>query len=147
MIPEGFLSRLALLLLAIVLAVSLAAEFVARPWLVAGPSMQPTLLDGERVLVDVLSYRHRDPRIGEVVLVEGPDGTRLVKRVAPLPAGAALPDPRLWGGPAGGRAFWLLGDNPASSVDSRRFGAVPAERLRGRVVARFWPPARAGRVR
>ncbi len=147
MIPKGFLPRLVVLLFAAVLAVSLAAEFIAVPWSVAGPSMQPTLWDGERVLVDVWSYRNRRPRIGEVVLVEGPDGTWLVKRMAALPAGTAAPDPRVWGESPAGRSLWLLGDNPASSADSRRFGAVPADRVRGRVVLRFWPPNRAGRVR
>jgi signal peptidase I len=37
----------------------------------------------------------------------------------------------------------VLGDNRARSVDSRFTGAIPAEDLLGRVVARVWPPGRA----
>jgi signal peptidase I len=35
---------------------------------------------------------------------------------------------------------WLEGDNARNSTDSRAYGPVPAALLRGRVVARVWPP-------
>ncbi|MGA0059305.1 MAG: signal peptidase I [Planctomycetota bacterium] len=37
---------------------------------------------------------------------------------------------------------WVLGDNRPVSADSRSFGLVPMELIRGRVCARIWPPAR-----
>ncbi len=39
---------------------------------------------------------------------------------------------------------WLEGDNPPRSTDSRHYGPVPEAWLRGRVVLRLWPVARAG---
>jgi signal peptidase I len=42
--------------------------------------------------------------------------------------------------------FFLLGDNRNVSRDSRSFGLVPSERIQGRVVAHYWPAARAGLV-
>ena len=37
-------------------------SWIATPWSIAGPSMEPTLRPGDRVLVDLWSYRHRRPR-------------------------------------------------------------------------------------
>jgi hypothetical protein len=40
--------------------------------------------------------------------------------------------------------WWLESDNPAAgAVDSRRFGAVPAPLIEGRLLARYWR-SRAG---
>ena len=49
-----------------------------------------------------------------------------------------------WNGPD---EYFVLGDNPADSRDSRAFGPVPAERIIGRVWCRVWPPGALGRVR
>ena len=49
-----------------------------------------------------------------------------------------------WNGPD---EYFVLGDNPADSRDSRAFGPVPAERIIGRVWLRVWPPAAFGPVR
>jgi nickel-type superoxide dismutase maturation protease len=107
----------------------LAGGWLVVPWVVAGRSMEPALLHGDRVLVDLWTYRHRPPRIGELVLFEGPEREIMVKRLASSP-------------PHSGQGYWLLGDNSSSSRDSRRFGPVPAERIRGRVVLRYWPLTR-----
>jgi len=115
----------------------LGLRFLAVPWIVAGPSMEPVLGSGDRVLVDVWSYRRRAPREGEVALFWAPDGTPMVKRVSGPPRGRF---------PAGA-GLWLVGDNAASSRDSREFGAVSPERCRGRVLWRYWPPSRFGPVR
>jgi type IV secretory pathway protease TraF len=40
----------------------------------------------------------------------------------------------------------LRGDNPSQSTDSRSFGSVPLSSLRGRVVRRYAPAGRRGRV-
>jgi signal peptidase I len=34
---------------------------------------------------------------------------------------------------------WVLGDNRDHSIDSRKFGPVPADSIVGRVALRFWP--------
>jgi inner membrane protease subunit 1 len=39
----------------------------------------------------------------------------------------------------------VRGDNEAASTDSRHFGPVPRRAVRGRVLYRYGPPARAGR--
>jgi nickel-type superoxide dismutase maturation protease len=124
---------LAALLGLLALFIYLATEQLALPWLVSGRSMEPTLRAGDLVIVDLWSYRHRRPREGEIVLFSGtePASAPMVKRVANRT----------------GSAFWLLGDNPEMSDDSRRFGPVPEERLRGRLVWRYWPLSRTGPIR
>jgi len=106
---------------------------VAAPWRVVGPSMEPTLRPGDHVLVDRWTYRHRPPRPGEIVLLAGPSGEPWIKRVG------VAPEP--------GEGLWLVGDNAARSLDSRRLGPMPVSRCRGRVIVRYWPPSRAGRLR
>ena len=95
-----------------------------RAVLVDGPSMLPTLSSGDCLLV----RRPRRVRPGDVVVARFPTrpGLLVVKR-------AVRPVDALW---------WVEGDNPAVTDDSRRYG--PAEVL-GRVVLRYWPPP-PGRV-
>lgn len=101
---------------------------------VTGSSMRPGLVPGDRLLVESWSYAARDPRAGEIVLAPDPRGAEreLVKRVGAIHAGAWTAE--------------LSGDAPEASTDSRTFGPVPLSAIRWRVVARYWPPSRAGRV-
>ncbi|CAK9165573.1 unnamed protein product [Ilex paraguariensis] len=39
---------------------------------------------------------------------------------------------------------WVVGDNSASSVDSRSFGPIPLGLIRGKVTHTVWPPQRFG---
>lgn len=61
--------------------------------------------------------------------VDGPAGRATRACCTPDGRAAAAGDAVV---PAG--SYFLLGDNPAASIDSRQQGFVPAERLRGRVV-------------
>ncbi len=123
------------------LAFHLATDRLWTPWAVAGRSMEPALLPGDRLIVDRAAYRTRLPRPGEIVLVRGlePGDPPFVKRVRPLPAGWSA------GGPA--PRVWVEGDNRGASLDSRTFGPVPVSRIEGRAVWRYWPPSRIGSLR
>lgn len=123
-------------------------RWVAIPWVVEGPSMEPTLRAGDRVLVDLWTLRHRLPEPGEIVVFRGPGNEDLVKRVAresvrgtdPYPPAAMERDSPLE------PIFPVVGDNADQSSDSRRFGRVPRHRIRGRVAWRYWPPSRLGSI-
>jgi signal peptidase I len=43
--------------------------------------------------------------------------------------------------------YWMMGDNRDNSADSRYFGPVRYEALRGTPLFRYWPPSRMGLVR
>jgi hypothetical protein len=103
-----------------------------RAWLrrwglavVRGRSMQPTLRDGDRLLV-----RHgASPQVGRLVVVRLPDGVVAVKRAT--------------GRRDGG--WWVERDNPAEGVDSWQVGAIPEADVLAVVACRVWPLLRPGR--
>ncbi len=91
--------------------------------------MVPTVEPGDRLLV-VSGWPCR-VRAGDVVVLGDPrDARPLVKRVVRSQGGQVE----------------VSGDNPAASTDSRHFGAVPIGMVGGRVVYRYWPPERVGRL-
>lgn len=54
---------------AVVLALFIIV-FVAQSFRVDGASMENTLMHGERLMVDKLTYRFREPRRGEIIVLE-----------------------------------------------------------------------------
>ena len=54
--------------LGITLILFLAARWSLQPFTVQGQSMEPTLHNGEYILVDKLTYRFRSPERGDVVV-------------------------------------------------------------------------------
>ena len=85
-----------------------------------GKSMNPTLRDGETVLVD----RAAKIETGDIVVAKHPieQGSEIVKRVERINERGD---------------YFLVGDNPEDSNDSRHFGAVTREYIKGKVVARL----------
>ena len=104
----------------------------SRRFAVVDDSMRPTLLPGDRVLVDPRAFRHRPPRVGEVVVLRDPQDPhrRLVKRVATWDEGTGT--------------LSVRGDDPARSRDSRSFGAVSYRSVVGLVWFRYLPRERRG---
>jgi len=56
-----------LFIIALVLAIYLQA-FAVKPFMIPSPSMEPTLREGDRVLVDRVTYHFREPHRGEVIV-------------------------------------------------------------------------------
>ncbi|MFN2544370.1 MAG: S26 family signal peptidase [Actinomycetota bacterium] len=108
------------------------AAFRLRPFRVEvrGESMRPTLEPGDWCL----ALAGGRVRSGDVVVLERAErpGLELVKRVTGAPGDEGL-----------GSGDWRVeGDNPDASTDSRAFGAVRREAMRGRVAFLYWPPRR-----
>jgi hypothetical protein len=84
---------------------------------VAGASMAPTLRSGDFLV----AVRSRGIHRGSLVVVEHPDrtGYEMVKRVG------AVPGDRVEGRLLGPNEYWVTGDNPDGSSDSRTFGRFP----------------------
>ena len=94
---------------------------------VTGRSMEPTLREGDRLLV-----RHGSvPRIGQLVVVRMPDRPLAVKRVT-----ARVDD-----------GWWVERDNPAEGVDSALVGTIPDDDVVAVVLWRVWSWRRLARWR
>jgi signal peptidase I len=145
--------------------------FVAQAFRVQGTSMEPLLLDGERIVVNKFVYRFRPIERGDVVVFWFPQNPSLsfVKRVVGLPGDRVEirngelvvndivnKEPYL---PASFRDnddhpptevrkgyYFVLGDHRRSSNDSRSWGEVPEKYIYGKAVFRFWPFARMGPI-
>ena len=88
---------------------------------IVGPSMEPELRNGEWWLVRRMSRL----RAGDVALLVHPwrPDLLIVKRLVRLDDGG----------------WWVAGDNPEESEDSRQFGMVPEANVVGRLALRYGP--------
>ena len=91
--------------------------------LVIGPSMEPYMRNGDWWVVRRSTRRLTKFRAGDVVVLVHPKrpDALIVKRL----------DHR------DGDSWWVLGDNPEASEDSRHFGAVPADSIVGVPILRY----------
>ena len=147
---------------------TLILTFVGQIARVDGLSMEPTLANDDRLVVNKWIYRLRDPRQGDIVTLYYPvDPEKLfVKRVIAGEGdevriasgkvyvnGVALHDEFV---PAEYRSFedfgpqvvpqgyyFVMGDHRNGSSDSRLWGPVPKKYIVGKVQLRWWPPNHA----
>ena len=155
-----FLDILETLILAVVLYFGINAVSVRVR--VDGFSMNPTLQDGEYILVNRLAYKIGNPVRGDIVVFSFPMDPRqdLIKRVIGLPGesisvqdgkvminGVPLEEPYIaappiyngtWEVPEG--QLFVLGDNRNESKDSHEWGLLPVENVVGRAILIYWPP-------
>src|SRR4030042_765866 len=135
---------------------------------VDGESMEPTLLSGEYVMVNRLSYRFGSPQRGDIIIFHPPlnPSEEYVKRVIGLPGdevevknkvvyvnGQPLDEtyldvttnyPGAWQVPAG--QLFVLGDNRNNSEDSHDWGTLPIANIIGKAVLIYWPPTAWGLI-
>ncbi|MEW6523434.1 MAG: signal peptidase I [Bacillota bacterium] len=151
-------------LLALVIALVIRG-FVMESFVVQGSSMEPTLLNSERLLVNKITFRLREPQRGDIIVFRYPRSPDrdYIKRVIAVAGetveiklgrvyvdGRVLSEPYLLrSGTANfpvtmvpdGHVF-VLGDNRGNSDDSRAFGPVPLELIKGKAFFVFWPLGR-----
>jgi signal peptidase I len=162
------------ILVVALLAALLLRTFVIQPYFIPSASMEPTLMVGDKVLVNKLSYDLHPIHRGDVIVFKKPpdDNTPgikdLIKRVIGLPGetiagrngqiyinGNLLNEPWLpkvdrdttsTFGPVQIPAgeYFVMGDNRADSSDSRVFGPITKSLVVGRAFIKVWPPSRIG---
>lgn len=85
--------------------------------------MFPTLMPGQSILVNRLTYLITKPKTGEIIAANDPrDGKILIKRIAKIDSAKQ------------NLRFFVLGDNKSESTDSRAFGWITKKDIIGKVV-------------
>lgn len=161
--------------LIIFVVVFLIQGYVAERILVQGESMEPTLQNGDMLLIEKRTYAEKEPeRYDVVVAISEATGTKqqYVKRIIGLPGetikikkgfvfinGEQLEEPVSYdliedGGMArnkmelGDDEYFLLGDNRNESKDSRHVevGIIKKEQIKGKVCLRILPLNKIGNI-
>jgi signal peptidase I len=158
------------LVVAALLVALLIKTFLFQAFWIPSDSMIPTLVRGDRVLVNKLSYKVHDVHRGDIVVFTAPEEEQgikdLIKRVIGLPSetiegrngriyidGHRLDEPYLPKGTVSrsfparkvpANSYFMLGDNRLGSKDSIFFGPIPKREIVGRAFVRFWPLGRFG---
>ncbi len=145
--------------------------FLLQAFSIPSESMETTLLVGDHVVVDKLSYRFSDIDRFDIVVFDRPptlpsEYDELIKRVIGLPGdtveghdgavyvnGRALDEPYLADDvvitdfppvPIPQGQLFMMGDNRNRSSDSRVFGPIDIDSVVGQARARYWPLSRIG---
>ena len=143
-----------------------------RLYIVRGRSMEPSFIENELIVTRKTRVPTEIYRRGQIVIISDPAGSdkRHLKRIVGLPTeqiklsegmlfinGEHTEEPYLGGLPPYlglDESMWessktqcfLMGDNRVYSEDSRAYGPVEIEAVRGVVLFRCWPLKRFGRV-
>lgn len=144
----------------------LVQAFIVKPFTIHQVSMQPTLLEGDRILLNRLSYHFRDPESGDIIVFHSPvtEGEDLVKRVVAVAGdrveirdgslyvnGERRVEPYLMEQDFRGELeetlvpegmVFVMGDNRNNSGDSRYFGPIDNESIIGCAFCVYWPIGR-----
>jgi len=161
---QSFRSALKDILQTLILAALLyfAIDAVFARVRVLNISMQPTLVEGDVILVNKLAYKFGDMHTGDVVIFHNPYDLSedYIKRLIGTPGDQVeihngtvfvinvqliepyLAEPPLYNGSwtVPDDAIFVLGDNRNQSSDSHSWGFVPLEDVVGKALVVYWPP-------
>lgn len=150
--------------------------YIGQRTYISGPSMQPTLHDGDNLIVDKISYRFTDPKRYDIIVFpyQYQEDTYYIKRIIGLPGetvqvvdgyvyiNGELREDEIYGAEVmneagiaadpitlGADEYFVLGDNRNHSSDSRdpNVGVIHREDLIGRAWVRIWPLDQIGVIR
>lgn len=156
--------KFALIALLIVLPIRL---FIAQPFIVSGASMHPTFKNGEYLIVDEISYRFQNPERGDVIVFKFPEDPSkfFIKRIIGLPnetieivrgsvfitneenpEGFQIEENYILNKSFETSSFqtkegeyFVMGDNRIASLDSRSWGPLPENLVKGVAFLRLLP--------
>ena len=165
----GFVAEVVKFVVLAVIIVVPIRVYVAQPYIVSGSSMYPTFKNGEYLVVDQLTYRFTEPQHGDVVVFRFPNNPSqfFIKRIIGLPgetvriengklfiargegdARVEIPVAEPYAGPGGFESktlalgdneYFVMGDNRSASLDSRSWGPLSRDLIRGRALVRLFP--------
>ncbi|OGO82858.1 MAG: signal peptidase I [Clostridiales bacterium GWD2_32_19] len=156
-----------------VIVMALLITFILKAYVVeftqvSGPSMQPTLQDGNRLIINRFIYNLTEPKHGDIVVFDFSEEKSFIKRIIGLPGdvidirdgdvyindikqeeGYIQEKVQIYGDvnfpvTVTKDHYFVMGDNRNNSSDSRLKmvgdnGLVSKKVIRGPVVLRIWP--------
>ncbi|MFC1720817.1 signal peptidase I [Patescibacteria group bacterium] len=156
--------RFAILALIIVVPIRM---YIASPFIVSGGSMDPTFGNGHYLIIDQISYRFEEPERGDVIVFKYPNDTSkfFIKRIIGLPGetvdlqngSTVIKNEILPGGftldepyvkfkkndtisiTLADDEYFVMGDNRKASSDSRIWGPLKTEFIKGETLVRLLP--------
>ena len=154
-------------LVALIIAIIIMRNYVFEIAVTSGASMEPTITQGDHILVNRLAYRSRVPEKGEIVAFKI-GWVMIVKRVLGVPGDVIeLKNGLLYcnskliehekrpipsDNKSKQRSFkpmmvwdkhlFVIGDNREHSIDSRDFGTIPYKDIIGKVIIIYYPYGR-----
>lgn len=165
-----FFEYIFVIAIAIIIAI-LIRTFIIHPYMIPTSSMEPTILMGDNLLVEKITYRFHSPKVGDIVVFKNPSGSekQLVKRIIGVPGdhveitedGHVILNGKAYEESYTiyqnvGQSFnfdipdntvFVLGDNRGNSQDSRWFGPISEDIIIGRAIFRHWPLNRFGLIK
>ncbi len=170
-----FRENIQILVIALVLSF-LIRVFIAEPRYIPSASMLPTLVEGDRLVVEKVSRRFEEPHPGDIIVFSPPVQLQMqgyepdqafIKRVIAT-AGQTIavlngtvyvdnhpleedyifqaPNYNLQPIQVPKGELFVMGDNRNNSNDSHIWGFLPVKNVIGRAIIRFWPLSRLGGV-
>ena len=160
----------------VIIGVILFVQYVITIQQNIGPSMQPTLEDGNAFLLNKLSYKIGSVKRGDIVVISSEEEKFFVKRIIGLPGekieykdnilyidGNAYNEKYLSkdvitydfnmdmikgtiDGLIPDDMYLVLGDNRTNSKDSREIGLISKKKIIGKTIFRIWPFSKIGFV-
>jgi signal peptidase I len=141
--------------------------FIIQAFHIPSGSMKPTLLVGDHLFVNKFIYRFRKPRRTEIIVFKYPANPKqdYIKRIIGLPGENVEVKDRIVyinGKPfdepytiyvdssrfnryenfaqrhVPNGSYFVMGDNRDQSLDSRRWGFLPARNIRGKALVVYW---------
>lgn len=166
---KEFLGYLIVAIIAVVFSITLRI-FIIEPYIVPTPSMTPTLLVSDKVIVYKLEYKFKNVKRGDIIaFYSSVEKKNLVKRVIgleneevtltksgdvlingnkiseyylPNNISAAYEDKNY---KVNENEIFVMGDNRNNSADSRVFGPISLDEVFGKVIFIYSPFSRIGK--
>jgi len=153
----------------LMLLIYVVTRTLVQTFRIEGISMEPSLHDGQYLIINKLVYHLHAPNRGDVVVFHYPKNPSrdFIKRIIGLPGEKVqvrgerifindeeIEEPYAlhrgnytWGPQVLGEdEYFVLGDNRNSSSDSHTWGPVPTQAIIGKAWISYWPPQHLGLV-
>ncbi len=159
-----------LLILVAAVVISLLIQSTVQKSSVFGYSMEPSLQNGQQLLINKVVYYFHEPERGDVIILRppspyNPETKPFIKRIIALPGdtievkngavyvnGSKLDEPYIKEPPNYNlqqkkipeNEYFVLGDNRNNTNDSHNGWTVPRQNIIGKAWLSIWPPGEWG---